>query len=299
MKVALTGASGFLGRHLIDRLCQDEHEVVALSRSPHESADPSIRWLQGDLRSDDAVNQLVSSADAVIHAALDRGDDRFMDHPGDPVDYFDANVIGSLRVLNAADHANLERVVFISSGAVHQHVCKDIPLDENHPLRPGAIYGAAKASVETLIHAYGLSGRLAACTLRPPTIYGVADPVSDSRWFGLIRDVVMGKDVAATGGGKVVHVDDLARAAVSILQCDTQLIAGKTFNVCDGFVSEHEVASLAMEAASSQSKIAGPAKKESNAMSTTAIQRLGIRFGGKPRLHDTVAAIVRQIQSGV
>ena len=83
-----------------------------------------------------------------------------------------------------------------------------------------------------MVHAYGFGGKLSVCTLRPTAIYGVADPVEESKWYELIKDVAAGNAVEPIGGSKAVHVADVARAIRILLETD-QPIAGETYNCSD------------------------------------------------------------------
>ncbi|TWT70899.1 NAD-dependent epimerase/dehydratase family protein [Crateriforma conspicua] len=295
MKIALTGGSGFLGRYVIRHLVDElGHQVVALTRRDDPAPDrQGLHWMQGDLADPASLDRLTDGADAVVHAGLMRGGDSFMDHPDDPVGYFDTNVLGTLRLLQSSTDRGINRLVFVSSGAVHQHVVQGLALDEDHPHRPGSFYGAAKASAEDLVHAYGLSGRLAAATVRPPTIYGVDDPISDSRWYALVKDLVDGKEVAATGGGKCVHAADVAKAIGLVLTAPQSKVAGQTFNCCDRFFSEVEVAQCVQSLGHTSARFTGPAKSAGHPMATEKIRSLGMEFGGTDLLRQTIKQLVQ------
>lgn len=295
MKIAITGATGFLGRYTVTELLSHGHQVVAWRRSP--VAEPvqgaeSVRWVSGRLGDQRATEELVEGADAVVHTAVHRDQPNFMDHPADPVCYAEANVIGAVRLLQSSVEHRIKRFVNVSSGAVHQRVLTDRPLDETHPLWPETIYGAAKASVETIVHAYGFGGKLIACTLRPTAIYGVGDPVEDSKWYELIKQVAVGNTVEPAGGSKEVHVADVARAIRILLETD-EPIAGETYNCSDRMISRHEVAEVAKRLSGSSAVIRGEPKIAKNRIDTTKLQKLGMQFGGTKRLEETVTEILR------
>ena len=84
-------------------------------------------------------------------------------------------------------------------------------------MRPDTLYGACKASVETLVHHYGKSQKIIAATLRPTAIYGRADPLEESKWYELVRRVAAGQDVAVNGGAKSVHAADVAKSVMLLL----------------------------------------------------------------------------------
>lgn len=293
MRIGITGASGFLGRYLIDEGVRQGHQMIAWSRSRPAKPRPSdVQWIQGELADPANADALAQSCDAIIHTAVAREDASFVADPEDPVAYFQTNVIGSLQLIEAAARANVQRFVFLSSGAVHDRVLAERTLDESHPLWPSSIYGASKAAIETLVHAYGWSGKLEVCTLRPTAIYGLADPPERSKWFDLVRDIAAGQDVQADGGGKMVHVADVARAAMKLVTTSDP-IAGETFNCCDRLISRFEVAQIAKRLSASTSQITGTPKESRNAMDVTKLKSLGVTFGGTPLLQETIESMLR------
>ena len=302
MKIGITGATGFLGRETALRLLKQGHQVVAWCRdvssapeigirSDSGQIEHSVQWIQGRLGDDLATQSLVKQSDAIVHAGLFQHGSKFIGGEGDPVAYMETNVIGSLKLLEAAASHGVDRFVFLSSGAVHDRVAEDRSLDEKHPLWPSSFYGSYKACVETMVHTYGLSGKLSCCSLRPTLIYGVANPVQDSRWYQLVADIAAGKDAQVTGGSKSVHVSDVAAAIELLLQTD-QAIAGETFNCTDRMISQYEVAQIAKAAVGSQSVITGEPKEAKRTMDTSKIESLGMKFGGTAILESTIRRLL-------
>ncbi|MEO9594070.1 NAD-dependent epimerase/dehydratase family protein [Rhodopirellula bahusiensis] len=293
MLVAVTGATGFVGQHVVSNLLQNGHSIRGWTRRNDPPELEGVVWVRGDLDDQDSIERLVTGCDAVVHTALAREGDRFMDVPEHPLEYLRTNLMGSIALLEMACTHSVDRFVFVSSGAVHQNVVDGIPLDEQHPLRPGSLYGACKASMETMIHAYGSSGRINAAALRPVSIYGVEVPVQNSKWYELIQSVAHGESVRADGGGKVVHVADVA-AAISTLLMTRDAIAGETYNCCDRFFSEHEVAKRVMAITNVEAKLTGDAKSPGRDMSSAKLESLGFQFGGVSRLDETIRQLVQE-----
>ncbi|KAA1260583.1 dTDP-glucose 4,6-dehydratase [Rubripirellula obstinata] len=292
MKIGITGATGFLGKHATHRLLGQGHQVAAWCRDIDAiKTDDSIQWIQGRLGDDRATQALVKDCDAIVHAGLYQPGSSFVGGEGDPVAYLETNIIGSLKLLEAAFQHGVDRFIFVSTGAVHDRVAEDRPLDEKHPLWPSSFYGAYKASVETLVHTYGFSGMLSCCTLRPTSIYGAAEPIEDSKWYDMISDVAAGKDVQATGGSKSVHVSDVAAAIDLLLQTD-QPVRGETFNCTDRMISHFEVAQIAKAVSGSSSVISGQPKEAKRTMDTSKIEALGMKFGGTAILESTIRQIL-------
>ncbi|MFG0268281.1 MAG: NAD-dependent epimerase/dehydratase family protein [Rhodopirellula sp. JB055] len=294
MLVAVTGATGFLGRHVVSNLLENGHSVRGWTRKSVPPDSEGVDWTHGELDDRASIEQLVAGCDAVVHTALAREGAGFMQEPEQPLDYIQTNLMGSIALLETACAQSVDRFVFVSSGAVHQHVVDGIPLDEQHPLRPGSLYGACKASMETVVHAYGSAGRIQAASLRPVSIYGADTPLENSKWYGLIRAVARGETVKADGGGKVVHVKDVAAAATTLLETEVS-IAGETYNCCDRFFSEHEIATRVMERTNSKATLVGGPKTSGRDMSSAKLQALGFRFGGLSRLDETIQQFVQEL----
>ena len=295
MKILLTGGTGFLGRYIADRLAGDGHEVVALVRPssigklPASVTDHRI----GGFDEPKACGDAVVGTDAVVHAGWWTPGDSFVDPPEDPIQYYRTNVLGSLALLGAAQ-ASATRFVFISTGAVHGKTQKTShELDEAHPLWPTTHYGAAKAAVETAIHAAGYgSASMPACTIRPTSIYGVDDPVSTSRFYDLVHEVATADRIRVSGGGKIVHAGDVAAAVGCVLTAPAGQIAGETFNCTGGFVPRRQIAELTAKTLGRSVEIVGEPPGVGNRMSTAKIESLGMRFDQSNRLLETVQALV-------
>lgn len=298
MLVGVTGATGFVGRYIVDRLLVLGHEVRAWCRSgpDNPNLNPQIQWLPGFLNDQFATDSLCAGADAIIHTAVHRDSDEFLAEPGDALAYYETNVLGSLRLLESARKHKVGKFVFISSGAVHDRVLQDRPLDESHPLWPSTLYGASKAAIETLVHRAGFSKKLDACTLRPTAIYGLAHPPENSKWYELLSKIVTNENVEVHRGSKAVHAADVAKAAILLATMDKET-AGETYNCCDRMISDDEVAEIAIRLSGSKSKRIGQRKVAKNQFETAKIQSLGMEFGGTALLEKTIQEMLSAIQS--
>ncbi|MCA9244907.1 MAG: NAD(P)-dependent oxidoreductase, partial [Phycisphaerales bacterium] len=115
MRIALTGATGFLGRYLLRRFCAGGHDVRAWARGGSDRAgvESLAEWIDGELGDDEAAARLVRGCDSVVHAALFRPGEAFRGQEGDIVEFADKNVLGTLRLIRASIAADVERFVFI------------------------------------------------------------------------------------------------------------------------------------------------------------------------------------------
>ena len=127
MRIAITGATGFLGRYLVRQFAGAGHQLRCWhrpdsDRGGFEKQADTIEWLPGSLGDQAAVRELVRGADAVVHAAVqwegprNRGAGR---HGAADV-FLGVNLTGSLQLFQAAFEAGVPRFVFLSTCAVHE-----------------------------------------------------------------------------------------------------------------------------------------------------------------------------------
>jgi nucleoside-diphosphate-sugar epimerase len=295
MRVAITGATGFLGRYIVARLASRGHHCrlwhrLGSDRSGFEAVDRNCEWVEGTLGDGAAAFRLAKGCDAVVHAALDRPGAGFRGAEGDLLAFVQRNVTGTLQLIDEARAAGVGRFIFISTCAVHERILDDRPLDEAHPTWPLSHYGAHKAALEMFVHSFGWGAGYPICALRPTGVYGLAHPVERSKWYPLVRQVVAGQPVECQGGGKEVHAADVARAVEILLTADP--IAGECYACYDRYVSQFEVATLARRMSGSDSPIQGAAQVPQHQIVTEKLRALGMEFGGQPLLEQTISQLV-------
>lgn len=298
MKVALSGATGFIGRYIARHLSDQGHALRCWHR-PSSNREgfgevTDLEWIEGELGDEDSTETLVQGCDAVVHGALYRPGAGFRGAEGDIIEFVEKNILGTLKLIRTAREANVGRFILISTCAVHEKILDDKPLDETHPLWPTSHYGAHKAALEKFVHSYGLGENYPICAVRPTGVYGVNHPAENSKWYDLVDKVVRGEDVECSRGGKEVHAADVAKAVGVLLEADG--INGEAFNCYDRYVSEYEVATLAKEFSKSSSQISGEPKQPKHQILTDKIRSMGMVFGGEELLRDTVSQLVTAVQ---
>jgi nucleoside-diphosphate-sugar epimerase len=270
--------------------------VTALVRedSPRDHIDSHIdRYAVGD-QADPAIwRELLEDADALIHNSVNW---RAL-KSGDLEGHIASNIGGSIRLVEAAHAAGARRVCFISSVATLHDILPawNGVIDELHPMRPGTLYGAYKAAVESHLWAAAAARDMHCVALRPCGIYGV-EPVRPDKSFGarpirilLERGKVRKAD--CPGGGKFVHRDDVALAAVRSIERDAA--AGRVFNLVDCYAkhtrfAEHAASAMGLDPGVVEPDDGPPAKNRFDV--TAAREVLGV---GLDRGDEGLAAFAR------
>jgi NAD dependent epimerase/dehydratase len=178
-RILVTGAGGFIGSHLTERLVGLGAEVTAYLRYNSGAAVGALRHLPddvraqirivfGDLRDADHVRDTVMGKDLVFHlGALIAIPYSYQA----PRQYVDTNVIGTLNVLQAARLAETPRIVHTSTSEVYG-TPRYVPIDEAHPLQGQSPYSATKIAADKLAESFFLSFQLPVATIRPFNTYG-------------------------------------------------------------------------------------------------------------------------------
>jgi UDP-glucose 4-epimerase len=169
MRVLVTGGAGYIGSHAIIELLQSGNEVYVIDNlsNGHEEVlrrvsqlcDKECNFLNGDIRNTEDLNRAFSSfkPQAVMHFA---GLKSVEESSLNPLKYYENNVIGSIRLLQAMDTHNCKLIVFSSSATVYG-TPQYLPLDESHPLCPANPYGQTKLNVENILRDWSTDGRKA------------------------------------------------------------------------------------------------------------------------------------------
>ena len=167
-RVLVTGASGRVGRHVVDALVAD-HEVTVIDLAPPIQ---DVAYIEGNVLDLDRVRESMADQDAVIHlAAIDFG------VPAEPEAYFGTNVMGTWNAVQAAREAGIRKVVLASSvsavgvGEMRPDFPPEyLPIDERHVMKPAHAYGMSKLVVEDIARGFALLGDISITCLRPVAV---------------------------------------------------------------------------------------------------------------------------------
>jgi UDP-glucose 4-epimerase len=171
--VLVTGGAGFIGSNLVKSLVANGCEVAVLDNlsSGHRTnldPFPQVRFIESDIREPDAVENAIQGATVVFHLAASVGNKRSID---DPISDAEVNVLGTLRILEAARAHKIRKVVASSSAGIFGEL-KTLPIREDHPIEPDTPYGSTKLCSEKLCLAYSKLHGLEAICLRYFNVYG-------------------------------------------------------------------------------------------------------------------------------
>ncbi|MGQ9599928.1 MAG: SDR family NAD(P)-dependent oxidoreductase [Anaerolineae bacterium] len=177
--VLVTGAGGFIGSHLTERLVRDgarvrafvrynsRHDMGLLALLPAELL-AEIEVIAGDLRDGEAVRQAMKEADIVFHLGALISIPYSYQHPREVVE---TNILGTLNVLMAARELGTRRIVHTSSSEVYGTALY-VPIDEKHPLQGQSPYSASKIGADKIAESFFRSFGVPVAILRPFNTYG-------------------------------------------------------------------------------------------------------------------------------
>lgn len=229
MIISVTGGTGFIGSHLVDRMLEEGHQVRTLVRKSS-----NLRWLegknvelvQGDIRDAGTLEPFLRDADIVYHIA---GVVKARDRQG----YFDGNVKATENMLEGARKfaPNLQRFLYVSSQtAAGPSPSLDRPVCEDDPPHPITTYGASKIAAEAAVRAAG--DTMPWTIVRPPAMYGPRD----TEIYIYFQTIARGLNSMIGFVDKrlsLLHSDDLVQGMILAAESDKSI--GQTY-----FISSEE-----------------------------------------------------------
>jgi dihydroflavonol-4-reductase len=233
--VFVTGATGFLGHHLVPHLVAAGYHVRALVRETSDTAhlrDPNVEIVIGDVLDPASVQRGLAGCRYVVHAA---GLFRMW---GPQEEFERVNVQGTANVVEQARRHDVERLVHISTIAVVGQHPPDVTLHEGVQCQPADPYQRSKLDAENFVRMFALGAQLPAVILRPGAFYGPWGHYAFNRLF--FEDPLKGLRIQVQQGRRITfpaYVPDVARAIVAALH---QGRRGEIYNVSGEPLSHRE-----------------------------------------------------------
>lgn len=173
MKILVTGGAGFIGSHVVDLFVSQGYEVVVvdnLSTGRVTNLNPAAKFYQTDIRSPEVAEIVARERpDFISHHAAQIDVRRSV---ADPLFDAEVNVLGSIRLVEAARQYGVQRFVYISTGGAVYGEPEYLPCDEAHPINPICPYGISKHTVEHYLFLAHYNYGLNYTVLRYPNVYG-------------------------------------------------------------------------------------------------------------------------------
>lgn len=231
MKFLVTGAAGFIGFHVAQRLCEQGHEVVGidnlndyydvnlkLARLDVLASVPLFRFIKLDLADSEGVAQLFveEKFNRVIHLAAQAGVRYSIDNP---MAYADSNLVGHLTILEGCRHNGVEHLVYASSSSVYG-LNNKVPFATSDSVdHPISLYAATKKSNELMSHTYSHLYGIPTTGLRFFTVYGPWGR-PDMALFKFTKAIIEGDAIDVYNHGDMrrdfTYIDDIVEGILRI-----------------------------------------------------------------------------------
>ena len=248
--IHVTGAAGFIGMHVAERLLHRGEVVVGVdvfnayydpalkeARAERLASHPAFRMERADIADENAMLTLVKATGAkrVIHLAAQAGVRYSIEHP---FAYEHSNLKGHLSILEACRHAGVEHLVYASSSSVYG----DRPLagagfrEDDPTVSPVSLYAATKRSCELLSQSYAALYGFPQSGLRFFTVYGpMGRP--DMAYFGFTEKIMRGEPIEVYGQGAMArdftYIDDIVDGVLGVLDNPPSQCGHEVYNIGD------------------------------------------------------------------
>jgi NAD dependent epimerase/dehydratase len=241
-KILVTGADGFIGSHLVEKLLEQNYDVKAfvlynafnnwgwIDSYPKEIID-SIEVFCGDIRDENSVRKACKGVDTIFHLAALIGIP-YSYHA--PSSYIDTNIKGTLNLLQASLDYNIEKIIVTSTSEVYGTALY-VPIDEKHPRQGQSPYSASKIGADSLAESFYRSFNLPVTIARPFNTYGPRQsaraviPTIISQLLNGVTDLELGSLLPTRD---LVFVKDTVNGFIEIAKSDK--LNGNDVNIATG-----------------------------------------------------------------
>jgi nucleoside-diphosphate-sugar epimerase len=230
-RVLVTGACGFMGQRLCERLQDTDIDIRATDlEGAHEGTydETDIEFVSADLSEPETLSGLLADVDTVFHTAS-----LFSYASNEPWETFETvNVDGTRHLCEAARDADLTRLIHWSTAGVYGAPDPDrLPVREDHPKNPESNYDRSKWQQEQVVDEYHEEYGLPAVALRPVPVYGPGNTYGAAQvWFAIAKGYLQLFPVRCDYRMPLVHLADVTRAALHLAAHGAP---GEPYNVVD------------------------------------------------------------------
>jgi nucleoside-diphosphate-sugar epimerase len=231
MKTLVTGATGFIGSHLVEKLLRNGHSVACLVRKTSNLQwieGLNIRLIYGDCSVKESLFNAVADFDYIFHLAG-------LTKAANERDFFSANALGTENLVSAVIEKNpaIKRFVYLSSLAAAGPSCDGAPSKETGEPNPVSAYGRSKLEGERIVMRH--KNTIPVTIIRPPAVYGPRD----KDFYILFK--LLKKGISLFWGKcyySLLYVDDLVKG--TILSTESKTAEGEIFYLSDGRIYSNE-----------------------------------------------------------
>ena len=230
-RILVTGASGFIGRHLIAKLRSEGCLIRTLvhSRTSENSGSPPLETVRGDVRDAGVMKKVTQDVDTIFHLAGKVHEvSEIQNHQAD---YFAVNVEGTRNLLEGALAGGVERFIFFSSVKAMGEETSGC-YDETEPPQPVTPYGKSKREAEKLVLDYGRKSPMHVACLRLPLVYGIENKGNIVRMIASIDRGLFPPLPVLDNHRSMVSVEDVVSAALLVARNPSA--RGQCYIVTDG-----------------------------------------------------------------
>lgn len=281
MSVAVTGATGLVGRFFVEDALVRGERVLALTRSAPEPGFFSAPVQHMPYELGNAPD--LSGVHTLIHCAFSHVPGRYRGGEGDnPAAFIRKNYDGTVTLFEAAKAQGVQRIVFLSSRAVYDGYPPDQELVEGMKLSPQSLYGDVKLKAERALEA--LTGPdLVGQSLRATGVYGPARLGQRHKWADLFDDFIAGRPIAPRRGTEV-HGADLARAIPVLADAPSG-----PYNLSDILLDRQDLLAAYARLTGCSNALPARADMPISQMSTARARSHGWKPGGSAALERALA----------
>ncbi len=245
--ILVTGGAGFIGSNLVRYVFANypAYNMIVLDALTYAGntdnigedikKDARFSFWYGNVRNGELVNQLVAKADVVFHLAAETHVARSI---FDNSTFFETDVLGTQVVANAVlkHQDSVDRFIHISTSEVYG-TAVEVPMTEEHPLKPASPYASAKVGADRLVYSYWVTYDIPAVIVRPFNNYG-SNQHLEKVIPRFITSALLDEPLAVHGAGDNtrdwVYVEDVCRALDKVMHADLSKVKGEVINIGTG-----------------------------------------------------------------